>query len=112
MKPDYGRNRWNLVDWAGVQTRFPAARGGLVRRLEFGIGAGSRPSHLVARREYEAHGLLFHDAAYAVGCLAEACTISGELWTSNQPFDHHGSYHDLVGRSATPSRSSAPTRRS
>jgi len=26
-------------------------------RLEFGIGAGSRPGHPVARREYEAHGL-------------------------------------------------------
>src|SRR4026207_2506232 len=26
-------------------------------RLDFGIGAGSRPGHPLARREYEAHGL-------------------------------------------------------
>ena len=30
-------------------------------RLDFGIGAGSRPGHPIARREYEAHGLPFHD---------------------------------------------------
>jgi alkanesulfonate monooxygenase SsuD/methylene tetrahydromethanopterin reductase-like flavin-dependent oxidoreductase (luciferase family) len=30
-------------------------------RLDFGIGAGSRPSLPLARREYEAHGLPFHD---------------------------------------------------
>jgi len=34
-------------------------------RLNFGIGAGSRPSAPIARREYEAHGLPFHDAAHA-----------------------------------------------
>ena len=56
----------------------------------------------MARREYEAHGLPFHDAAYAVGSLAEACTIIRRLWTSNQPFDHHGSYHDLVGAFCNP----------
>jgi len=71
-------------------------------RLEFGIGAGSRPSHPVARREYEAHGLPFHDAAYAVGSLAEACTIIRRLWTSDEPFDHYGSYHDLTGAFCNP----------
>ena len=32
-------------------------------RLDFGIGAGSRPSLPLARREYDAHGLPFHDTA-------------------------------------------------
>ncbi len=36
-------------------------------RLALGIGAGSRPSAPIARHEYEAHGLPFHDAAHAVG---------------------------------------------
>ena len=59
-------------------------------RLEFGIGAGSRPGHPVARREYEAHGLPFHDSAYAVGSLAEACTVIRRLWTEDKPFDFDG----------------------
>ena len=59
-------------------------------RLEFGIGAGSRPGHPVARREYEAHGLPFHDSAYAVGSLAEACTVIRRLWTEAEPFDFDG----------------------
>ena len=50
-------------------------------RLEFGIGAGSRPGLPMARREYEAHGLPYHDSAYAVGSLAEACTVIRRLWT-------------------------------
>ena len=41
-------------------------------RLDFGIGAGSRPGLPMARREYAANGLPFHDAGYAVGSLAEA----------------------------------------
>jgi alkanesulfonate monooxygenase SsuD/methylene tetrahydromethanopterin reductase-like flavin-dependent oxidoreductase (luciferase family) len=45
-------------------------------RLDFGIGAGSRPNLPIARREYEANGLPYHDSAYAVGSLAEACTAS------------------------------------
>ena len=65
-------------------------------RLEFGIGAGSRPSHPLARREYEAHGLPYHDAAHAVGSLAEACTVIRKLWTMDEPFDFHGSYHHLT----------------
>ena len=48
-------------------------------RLEFGIGAGSRPDMQRARREY--------DARYAVGSLAEACTIIRRLWTEAAPFD-------------------------
>src|SRR6266853_4106566 len=34
-------------------------------RLDFGIGAGSRPSHPLARREYEANGLPYHDFAHS-----------------------------------------------
>jgi alkanesulfonate monooxygenase SsuD/methylene tetrahydromethanopterin reductase-like flavin-dependent oxidoreductase (luciferase family) len=71
-------------------------------RLEFGIGAGSRPGHPLARREYEAHGLPFHDAAYAVGSLAEACTVIRRLWTEAGPFDFDGSYHQLTGAFCNP----------
>ncbi len=71
-------------------------------RLEFGIGAGSRPTAPVARREYEAHGLPFHDAAYAVGALAEACTVIDRLWTSDEPFDFHGDYVQLTGAFCNP----------
>src|SRR5215471_9577544 len=44
-------------------------------RLNFGIGAGSLPSHPLARREYDGLGLPYHDAAQAAGSLAEACTV-------------------------------------
>lgn len=71
-------------------------------RLDFGIGAGSRPSHPLARREYDAHGLPFHDAAYAVGSLAEALTVIRRLWTETEPFDFHGNYIDLVGAYGSP----------
>src|SRR5262245_14678530 len=71
-------------------------------RLDFGIGAGSRPGHPAARREYEAHGLPFHDAAHAIGSLAEACTIIRRLWTEDEPFDFHGSYHELTGAYCNP----------
>lgn len=71
-------------------------------RLDFGIGAGSRPSHPIARREYAAHGLPFHDAAYAVGSLAEACEIVKRCWTSPEPFDFDGEYHQLVGAFGNP----------
>jgi len=71
-------------------------------RLEFGIGAGSRPGHPVARREYEAHGLPFHDAAYAVGSLAEACMVIRRLWTEAEPFDFDGTYLHLTGAFCNP----------
>ncbi len=57
---------------AKIATTVDIVSGG---RLDLGIGAGSRPSVPMARREYEAHGLPYHDAAHAVGSLAEACTI-------------------------------------
>jgi len=71
-------------------------------RLEFGIGAGSRPGHPVARREYEAHGLPFHDSAHAVGSLAEACTVIRRLWTEAEPFDFDGAYLHLTGAFCNP----------
>jgi alkanesulfonate monooxygenase SsuD/methylene tetrahydromethanopterin reductase-like flavin-dependent oxidoreductase (luciferase family) len=71
-------------------------------RLEFGIGAGSNLTAPIARREYEAHGLPFHDAGYAVGSLAEACTIIRRLWTETEPFDFDGSYHQLTGAFCSP----------
>ena len=71
-------------------------------RLDFGIGAGSRPSYPLARREYEANGLPFHDAAHAVGSLAEACAIIRRLWTESEPFDFRGAYYDLTGAFCNP----------
>jgi alkanesulfonate monooxygenase SsuD/methylene tetrahydromethanopterin reductase-like flavin-dependent oxidoreductase (luciferase family) len=80
-------------------TTVDAVSGG---RLDFGIGAGSRPSLPIARREYEAHGLPFHDAAYAVGGLAEACTVIKRLWTEPEPFDFDGTYVQLTGAFGNP----------
>jgi alkanesulfonate monooxygenase SsuD/methylene tetrahydromethanopterin reductase-like flavin-dependent oxidoreductase (luciferase family) len=71
-------------------------------RLDFGIGAGSRPSLPMARREYEANGLPYHDFAHSVGDLAEACTVIRRLWTSEQPFDFDGSYLHLTGAFSNP----------
>lgn len=71
-------------------------------RLDFGIGVGSRPGHPLARREYEAYGLPFHDVAHAVGSFAEACTVIRRLWTSPEPFDFHGEYLDLTGAFCNP----------
>lgn len=71
-------------------------------RLDFGIGAGSRPSHPLARREYAAHGLPFHDSAHAVGALDEACTVIRRLWTETEPFDFDGTYLHLTGAYCNP----------
>jgi alkanesulfonate monooxygenase SsuD/methylene tetrahydromethanopterin reductase-like flavin-dependent oxidoreductase (luciferase family) len=84
---------------AKIAATVDAVSGG---RLEFGIGAGSRPDVPFARREYEAHGLPYHDAAYAVGSLAEACTIIRRMWTEDKPFDFHGTYYDLTGAWCNP----------
>jgi alkanesulfonate monooxygenase SsuD/methylene tetrahydromethanopterin reductase-like flavin-dependent oxidoreductase (luciferase family) len=71
-------------------------------RLDFGIGAGSRPSYPGARREYAAHGLPFHDYAHSVASLAEACTVIRRLWTAEQPFDFAGEHVALTGASGNP----------
>ena len=71
-------------------------------RLEFGIGAGSRPSLPMARREYEANGLPYHDFAHSVGSLAEACAVIRRLWAAAEPFDFDGSYLHLTGAFCNP----------
>jgi alkanesulfonate monooxygenase SsuD/methylene tetrahydromethanopterin reductase-like flavin-dependent oxidoreductase (luciferase family) len=71
-------------------------------RLDFGIGAGSRPDHPIARREYEAHGLPYHDAAHAVASLAEACAVIRRLWTADEPFDVDGDHVRLTGAFGNP----------
>ncbi|MET0233790.1 MAG: LLM class flavin-dependent oxidoreductase [Kibdelosporangium sp.] len=84
---------------AKIATTVDIVSGG---RLDFGIGAGSRPSHPLARREYDAHGLPYHDAAHAVGSLAEACAVIRRLWTETEPFDFDGSYVNLTGAFGNP----------
>ena len=71
-------------------------------RLELGIGAGSRPSIPWARREYDATGLPYLDAAAAVASLAEACTVIRRLWTETEPFDFDGSYVRVSGAFCNP----------
>jgi alkanesulfonate monooxygenase SsuD/methylene tetrahydromethanopterin reductase-like flavin-dependent oxidoreductase (luciferase family) len=71
-------------------------------RLDFGIGAGSRSGHPIARREYAAHGLPFHDGAHAMAALAEACTTIRRLWTETEPFDVHGTHVQLTGAFCNP----------
>ena len=84
---------------AKIATTVDIVSGG---RLDFGIGAGSRPSYPLARREYEAHGLPFDDFAHSVGGLAEACTVIRRLWTENEPFDFDGTYVHLTGAFGNP----------
>ncbi len=84
---------------AKIATTVDIVSGG---RLDFGIGAGSRPSVPMARREYTAHGLPYHDADHAVGSLAEACTIIRRVWPEAEPFDFHGTYHELTGAFGNP----------
>ncbi|MFG1608536.1 LLM class flavin-dependent oxidoreductase [Actinoplanes sp. NPDC049265] len=71
-------------------------------RLDFGIGAGSRPSHPLARREYDAHGLPYDDFADSVAGLAEACTVIRRLWTEDKPFDFEGTHVKLRGAFGNP----------
>jgi alkanesulfonate monooxygenase SsuD/methylene tetrahydromethanopterin reductase-like flavin-dependent oxidoreductase (luciferase family) len=84
---------------AKIATTVDIVSGG---RLDFGIGAGSRPSHPLARREYDAHGLPFHDFAHSVAALAEACTVIRRLWTEDEPFDFDGAHVRLTGAFGNP----------
>ncbi|GAA0267304.1 LLM class flavin-dependent oxidoreductase [Actinomadura nitritigenes] len=84
---------------AKIATTVDIVSGG---RLDFGIGAGSRPGHPLARREYEAHGLPFHDFEHSVESLAEACAIVRRLWTEPEPFDFAGVHHRLTGAFGNP----------
>jgi alkanesulfonate monooxygenase SsuD/methylene tetrahydromethanopterin reductase-like flavin-dependent oxidoreductase (luciferase family) len=84
---------------AKIATTVDIVSGG---RLDFGIGAGSRPSHPLAKREYDAHGLPYHDAAQAVAALDEACTVIRRLWTETEPFDFPGTHVQLTGAFGNP----------
>jgi len=84
---------------AKIATTVDVVSGG---RLDFGIGAGSRPGHPTARREYAAHGLPFHDFAHSVEALAEACAVIRRLWTEPDPFDFDGSHVRLTGAFGNP----------
>ncbi|MEV7040599.1 LLM class flavin-dependent oxidoreductase [Amycolatopsis sp. NPDC051061] len=84
---------------AKIATTVDIVSGG---RLDFGIGAGSRPSHPLARREYDGHGLPYHTQDDAVAALAEACTVIRRLWTDDEPFDFDGEYVKLKGAFGNP----------
>jgi alkanesulfonate monooxygenase SsuD/methylene tetrahydromethanopterin reductase-like flavin-dependent oxidoreductase (luciferase family) len=84
---------------AKIATTVDIVSGG---RLDFGIGAGSRPSHPLARREYDGHGLPYHSQDDAVAALAEACTVIRRLWTENEPFDFDGEHVKLKGAFGNP----------
>lgn len=84
---------------AKIATTVDIVSGG---RLDFGIGAGSRPSVPMARREYDAHGLPYVDATAAVAGLAEACTVIRRLWTEDAPFDVAGDHVRLTGAFGNP----------
>jgi alkanesulfonate monooxygenase SsuD/methylene tetrahydromethanopterin reductase-like flavin-dependent oxidoreductase (luciferase family) len=84
---------------AKIATTVDIVSGG---RLEFGIGAGSRPSIPWARREYEAHGLPYADFPDSVGALEEACTVIERLWTADEPFDFAGAHVQLTGAFGNP----------
>ncbi|GAB3159927.1 LLM class flavin-dependent oxidoreductase [Amycolatopsis stemonae] len=84
---------------AKIATTVDIVSGG---RLDFGIGAGSRPSHPLARREYDGHGLPYHTQDDAVAALAEACTVIRRLWTEEAPFDFDGEYVKLKGAFGNP----------
>jgi alkanesulfonate monooxygenase SsuD/methylene tetrahydromethanopterin reductase-like flavin-dependent oxidoreductase (luciferase family) len=84
---------------AKIATTVDIVSGG---RLDFGIGAGSRPSLPMARREYDAHGLAYDDFADSVASLAEACTVIRRLWTATEPFDFDGAHVRLTGAFGNP----------
>lgn len=84
---------------AKIATTVDIVSGG---RLDFGIGAGSRPSHPLARREYEAHGLPYDDFAHSVERLAEALTVIRRLWIDAEPFDFVGNHLRLTGAFGNP----------
>jgi alkanesulfonate monooxygenase SsuD/methylene tetrahydromethanopterin reductase-like flavin-dependent oxidoreductase (luciferase family) len=71
-------------------------------RLVFGIGAGSRPSHPMARIEYDSHGMPYYDFRHSVEDLADACTLIRRLWTETEPFDFHGAHLDITGAFGNP----------
>jgi alkanesulfonate monooxygenase SsuD/methylene tetrahydromethanopterin reductase-like flavin-dependent oxidoreductase (luciferase family) len=90
---------------AKIATTVDVVSGG---RLDFGIGAGSRPSLPMARREYDAHGLPYHDFSHSVEDLTEALTIIRRLWTETEPFDFAGEHVQLTGAFGNPKPAQRP----
>jgi alkanesulfonate monooxygenase SsuD/methylene tetrahydromethanopterin reductase-like flavin-dependent oxidoreductase (luciferase family) len=90
---------------AKIATTVDVVSGG---RLDFGIGAGSRPSLPLARREYDAHGLPYHDFSHSVEGLAEALTVIRRLWTETDPFDFAGDHVQLTGAFGNPKPAQRP----
>jgi alkanesulfonate monooxygenase SsuD/methylene tetrahydromethanopterin reductase-like flavin-dependent oxidoreductase (luciferase family) len=84
---------------AKIATTVDIVSGG---RLDFGIGAGSRPSHPLARREYDAHGLPYDDFSHSIDSLGEALTVIRRLWTEEKPFDFAGDYVKVTGAFGNP----------
>ncbi|WP_280399020.1 LLM class flavin-dependent oxidoreductase [Nocardia carnea] len=84
---------------AKIATTVDIVSGG---RLDFGIGAGSRPGMPLARREYDAHGLPYHGFGSSVENLDEACTVIRRLWTEPEPFDFHDKHLRLTGAFGNP----------
>jgi alkanesulfonate monooxygenase SsuD/methylene tetrahydromethanopterin reductase-like flavin-dependent oxidoreductase (luciferase family) len=84
---------------AKIATTVDIVSGG---RLDFGIGAGSRPSLPMARLEYEAHGLPYHDFSHSVESLAEALIVIRRLWSETEPFDFDGAHIQLAGAFGNP----------
>jgi alkanesulfonate monooxygenase SsuD/methylene tetrahydromethanopterin reductase-like flavin-dependent oxidoreductase (luciferase family) len=84
---------------AKIAATVDAVSGG---RLDFGIGAGSRPDLPIARREYDAHGLPYHDFAHSVESLDESLTVIRRLWTDPEPFDFDGKHLHLTGAYGNP----------
>ena len=96
---------------AKIATTVDIVSGG---RLDFGIGAGSRPSHPLARREYDGpRPALSTTPPTPSGASPRRCTVIRRLWTEDEPFDFARHVRpSSPARSATRSRSSARTRRS
>jgi alkanesulfonate monooxygenase SsuD/methylene tetrahydromethanopterin reductase-like flavin-dependent oxidoreductase (luciferase family) len=90
---------------AKIATTVDVVSGG---RLDFGIGAGSRPSMPAARREYEAHGIEYDDFADSVTSLDEALTVIKRLWTESAPFDFAGEQVRLTGAFGNPKPLQSP----
>jgi len=65
-------------------------------RLDFGIGAGSRPRVPMARREYDAHGLPYDSFSDSVANLDEALTVIQRLWAETEPFSFQGEQIQLT----------------
>ena len=84
---------------AKIATTVDIVSGG---RLDFGIGAGSRPSLPMARREYEMSGMPYHDFSRSVADLGEALTAIRRLWTEPEPFDFDGDHLQLTGAFGNP----------